>query len=108
MGPNQDFRIKGYQSQVQGIPFATPVGFVQLANTTMETWLQRGATGYDPFKTNASQAGCFLCHNQPSAYGGASRQVDMSHFPGKLPPAKLEALNKALVEAGAMRNSELK
>ena len=100
MGPNQDFRIKGYQSPVPGIPFATPVGVVQLANTTMETWLQRGATGYDPFKTNASQAGCFLCHNQPSAYGNAGRQVDMSHFPGKLPPAKLEAFKKRLVGAG--------
>jgi len=99
MGPNQDFRIKGFQTQVQGIPFATPVGFVHLANTTMETWLQRGATGYDPFKTNASQSGCFLCHNQPSAFGAAGRQVDLSHFPGKLPVLKMEGLKKALVPA---------
>ncbi len=56
----------------------------------METWLQPDATGYDPFKTNASQVGCFLCHKQPSAYGNAGRQVDMSHFSGKLPVVKME------------------
>ncbi len=56
MGPNQDFRIKGYQSQVSGIRFPTPVGFVQLANTTMETWLQ------------ALQLGC-ECLTHSSDYG---------------------------------------
>jgi hypothetical protein len=99
MGPNQDFRIKIFQTQVPTLPFVTPAGFVHLADTTMETWLQNGSTGYDPFKTNAAQAGCFLCHNEPSAFGQGNRQANMSHFPGKLPLLKLQALQKSLIRA---------
>lgn len=65
----------------------------------METWLQDGSTGYDPFKTNASQAGCFLCHNEPSAFGQGNRQANMSHSPGKLPLLKLQALQRSLIRA---------
>jgi hypothetical protein len=101
MGPNQDFRIQIFQSQVPGIPYAAPAGFTHLADTTMETWLQMGSTGYDPFKTNASQAGCFLCHNQPSAFAPHNKEVDLSHFPGKLPLLKLTALRNSLVKANS-------
>ncbi len=99
MGPNQDFRIQIFQSQVQGIPYAAPAGFTHLADTTMETWLQKGSTGYDPFGINATQAGCFLCHNEPSGFGQGNRQADMSHFPGKLPLLKLQALKATLIKA---------
>ncbi len=99
MGPNQDFRIQIFQQQVQGIPYAAPAGFTHLADTTMETWLQNGSTGFDPFKLNATQAGCFLCHNMPSTFGAQGKQVDMSHFPGKLPLLKLEALRNSLIKA---------
>ena len=99
MGPNQDFRIQIFQTQVQGLPFVAPSGFTHLADTTMETWLQNGSTGYDPFGTNATQAGCFLCHNEPSGFGPGNRQADMSHFPGKLPLLKLQALQKSLLRA---------
>lgn len=101
MGPNQDFRIKIFQQEEQGIPYAEPAGFEHLASTTMETWLQKDSTGYDPFGINGTQAGCFLCHNLPSAYGNGNRQVDLSHFPGKLPPATLTALHASLLGATA-------
>ena len=66
----------------------------------METWLQSGSTGYDPFGTNATQAGCFLCHNPPSA-SGQFAQDDLSHYPGKLPQAKLRAALGQLVPASS-------
>ncbi len=99
MSDNQDFRINGFQTQVPGIPFATPSGFTHLADTTMETWLQMGSTGYDKFGTNATQAGCFLCHNQPSAFGQGNKEMNMSHFPGKLPAPRLTALTNSLLRA---------
>lgn len=102
MGPNTDFRISTFQ--VPPPPpkavVVDPTGFVHLANTTMETWMQTGATGYDPFGTNGKQAGCFLCHNMPSGFGN-NRQVDLSHFPGKLPAAKLTALKASLLSANS-------
>jgi hypothetical protein len=99
MGPNQDFRVQIFQNQVQGIPYVAPSGFTHLADTMMETWLQKGSTGYDPFGLNATQAGCFLCHNEPSAFGKSNRQADLSHFPGKLPLLKLQALKATLIKA---------
>ena len=68
----------------------------------METWLQMGSTGYDPFKTNAKQTGCFLCHNEPSGFGQGNRQADLSHFPGKLPLLKLQALKASLLPANSL------
>lgn len=104
MGPNTDFRIKIFQvppppPPVPPAQYVSPSGFTHLADTTMETWLQMGSTGFDPFKTNATQAGCFLCHNMPSGFGPGNRQVDMSHFPGKLPLLKLQALRNSLIKA---------
>jgi hypothetical protein len=101
MGPNQDFRIQIFQTQVPGLPYPAPSGFTHLADTTMETWLQTGSTGYDPFKTNATQAGCFLCHNEPSGFGPGNRQADLSHFPGKLPLLKLQQLKASLIPANS-------
>jgi hypothetical protein len=60
-----------------------------------------GSSGYDPFKTNAAQAGCFLCHNQPSAFAPHNKEVDLSHFPGKLPLLKLTALRNSLIKANS-------
>jgi hypothetical protein len=77
--PTQDFRIQVFQKQQAGLPYVEPVGFPHLANTTMETFLQDGSTGYDPFGTNATTAGCFLCHNPPSQ----TFQADLSHIPSK-------------------------
>lgn len=69
----------------------------------METWLQSGSTGYDPKHNNATRAGCFFCHNLPSAYTVASpsdhRSDDLSHFPGKLPPERLKQILQSLVPA---------
>jgi hypothetical protein len=99
MGPNQDFRIQIFQPQDPKLPYPAPSGFTHLANNTMETWLQTGSTGFDPFGTNATQAGCFLCHNEPSSFSGGGGQADMSHFPGKLPLLKLQPLLKSLIRA---------
>jgi len=99
-GPEQAFQVQIFQSPPSSgsVKFGQPVGFVHMANTTMETWLQWGSTGYDPFGPSASnsfQAGCFLCHNQPTnAFAD-----DLSHFPDKLPTAKLAALKKSLTAA---------
>ncbi|MBV8975941.1 MAG: hypothetical protein JO261_11545 [Alphaproteobacteria bacterium] len=97
MGPNQDFRIQVFQQQVQGLPYPAPSGFVHLANTVVETWMQKGSTGYDPFGTNATTAGCFSCHHEPAS----ATQVDLSHFPGKLPAATLHALRSSLIPANS-------
>ncbi len=107
MGPNTDFRITTFQvplppPQVPPADIVDPAGFVHLANTTLESWMQMGSTGYDPFKTNGTQAGCFLCHNMPSAFATHNRQVDLSHFPGKLPTAKLKALTASLLSAHSL------
>jgi hypothetical protein len=79
MKPTQDFRIQIFQTQQPGLPYVEPVGFQHLANTTMETFLQNGSTGYDPFGTNGTKAGCFLCHNPPTM----TFQADLSHLPSK-------------------------
>jgi len=100
MGPNTDFRIQNFQTQVPNIPYVAPAGFVHLANTAIETWLQPGSTGYDPFGNNATGAGCFECHHQPSSFG-SSKQADLSHFPGKLPLLKLQALRNSLLPANS-------
>jgi hypothetical protein len=101
VAPTQPFAVQIFQQQVNNQPYLEAVGFPNLANTTMETWLQPGSTGYDPFGTNATQAGCFLCHNLPSSFSAAQNfgTDDMSHYPGKLPQSKQEMFRKALVPA---------
>lgn len=99
-GPEEQFWVQGMQSPVPGVRPGNPVGFPHLANTTMETFLQPGATGYDPAKINASQASCFTCHNLPSS-AGQFPGADLSHFPGKLPKEKLNKFLKSLVRASS-------
>ncbi|WP_375760931.1 hypothetical protein [Corallococcus exercitus] len=80
--PDQDFWIDLFQSPKQGVPEKTAVGFPNLANTALETYLQTGSTAYDPNGSglsNANKAGCFGCHN-PVAQDTAT---DLSHFPSK-------------------------
>lgn len=79
LAPTQDFRIQTFQTQVAGLPYVEPVGFPNLANTTMETWLQTGSTGFSPFGSGYT-AGCFSCHNPPSASFG----LDLSHSIDKI------------------------
>ncbi|MEI9886789.1 MAG: hypothetical protein WDN08_09875 [Rhizomicrobium sp.] len=93
--PTQNFRVQIFQSQVTGLPYGQPVGFPNLANTMMETWMQWGSTGYDPFDDNATQAGCFNCHNMPSS----TFEDDLSHYPGKLPQGELRARLEELLPA---------
>ncbi|MEI9993789.1 MAG: hypothetical protein WDM91_04280 [Rhizomicrobium sp.] len=95
LAPTQDFRVQIFQTQQPGLPYGEPVGFPHLANTMMETWMQSGSTGYDPFGDNATQAGCFNCHNLPSSSFGA----DLSHFPDKLPQSVLAKRIKELLPA---------
>jgi hypothetical protein len=83
MKPTQDFRVQVFQTQVQGLPYVEPVGFPHLANTTMETFLQNGSTGYDPIQSNATKAGCFNCHNLPSFATPTFSQLDLSHVVSK-------------------------
>lgn len=92
-GPTEQFRVDGFQKPAPGIRMGIPAGFPHIANSTMETWLQPGSTVYDPFATNAKQAGCFLCHNLPSG----SKVADLSHFPRKLPPPMLNQFLQSLV-----------
>jgi hypothetical protein len=99
-GPEQQFLVQIFQDppSSSSTKFGQPVGFPNMANTTMETWLQLGSTGYDPFgpaASNSFQAGCFLCHNLPASTGAA----DLSHFPDKLPPMKQAALRQSLTPA---------
>ena len=65
------------------LPYVEPVGFPHLANTTMETFMQDGSTGYDPFGSNATKAGCFNCHNLPSLGNPQFSQLDLSHVVSK-------------------------
>lgn len=83
MKPTQDFRVQVFQTQVQGLPYVEAVGFPNLANTTMETFLQNGSTGYDPIGSNATKAGCFNCHNLPSFANPTFSQLDLSHVVSK-------------------------
>lgn len=80
--PDQDFWINIFQQPQSGLPEKTAVGFPNLANTTLETYLQTGSTAYDPngsSLSNANKAGCFGCHN-PVAQ---NTDTDLSHFPSK-------------------------
>jgi hypothetical protein len=80
--PNEDFWLSLFQQPKPGVPEKTAVGFPNLANTTLETYLQTGATAYDPNGSglsNATKAGCFGCHN-PEAQ---NTDTDLSHFPSK-------------------------
>jgi hypothetical protein len=111
--PTQDFRIQIFQPAPAPAapltPYGQPVGFPHLANTTMETWLQSGSTGYDPFAsnkgygTNATTAGCFLCHNLPSSGAKFGRSDDLSHFPARLDPAVQQARRATLVAANSTK-----
>ena len=98
-----DFYVVGFQQPIPGYNAATPVGIPYLANTAMETWFQHASTGYRQLGATVgnggADAGCFLCHNLPSEYAPRNKQMDLSHFPGKLPPDKLAALRKSLVKA---------
>jgi hypothetical protein len=97
-----DFRVTGFQTPVPGYVNATPAGIPFLANTTMETWFQHSSSGYRQAGavtgTGGADAGCFLCHNLPSEFG-RGKQMDLSHFPGKLPSNALTALRTSLVRA---------
>jgi hypothetical protein len=91
--PDQDFWIETFQQQKPGVPMKVAVGFPNLANTALETYLQIGATAYDPNGSglsNANKAGCFGCHN-PVAQ---NTDTDLSHF-----PSKFDDLAKARVRA---------
>ncbi|NMO17173.1 hypothetical protein HPC49_47055 [Pyxidicoccus fallax] len=80
--PDEDFWIDIFQQPKDGGTEKTAVGFPNLANTTMETYLQMGSTAYDPNGanlSNANKAGCFGCHN-PVAQ---NTDTDLSHFPSK-------------------------
>jgi hypothetical protein len=110
--PTQDFRIQIFQpAPASGppTPYGQPVGFPHLANTTMETWLQSGSTGYDPFAsagsygTNATTAGCFLCHNPPSTGSSQGRTDDLSHFPARLDPNVQAQRRATLVAANSTK-----
>ncbi len=68
--------IQIFQQQSRTWKFGEAVGFQHLANTTMETWMQAGSTGYDPFGDNSYQSGCFNCHNLPTSTFGD----DLSHY----------------------------
>jgi len=112
MAATQDFRIQIFQSAPTAgppTPYGDPVGFPHMANTTMETWLQAGSTGYDPFAssasygTNATQAGCFLCHNLPSTGASQERTADLSHFAARLGSQVQQARRAALVAANSTK-----
>lgn len=109
--PTQPFTIQNFQTAQKNVKFGEPIGFPHLANTTMETWLQTGSTGYDPFGTNATQAGCFLCHQLPTnkantaTFSASTTSDDLSHFTNKLPTTKLKALLKLLIPAASTRKA---
>jgi hypothetical protein len=88
MAPTQDFRVQVFQSAAPPLPYVEPVGFPNLANTTMETFLQTGSTGYDPIGSNATKAGCFNCHNLPSLANPTFGQLDLSHVVSKFDELK--------------------
>lgn len=81
--PNENFCIDVFQDcSSSGLPVKTAVGFPNLANTTLETYLQTGSTAYDPNSPtlpNATKAGCFGCHNPTPQ----DSDTDLSHFPSK-------------------------
>jgi hypothetical protein len=80
--PDQDFWIETFQQPKLNAPMKVAVGFPHLANTTLETYLQIGATAYNPNGSglsNANKAGCFGCHN-PVAQ---DTDTDLTHWPSK-------------------------
>ncbi len=83
--PDQNFCIDFFQdcSSAPASTVKTAVGFPNLANTTLETFLQIGSLSYDPSASvgfsNKNKAGCFGCHN-PDAQ---NTDTDLSHFPSK-------------------------
>jgi hypothetical protein len=100
-----NFYVVGFQQPISGYNPATPVGIPFLANTTMETWFQHASTGYRQLGATVgnggADAGCFLCHNLPSSFAARNRQMDLSHFPGKLPAPTLTALKASLIPANS-------
>ena len=103
-----NFYVVGFQQPIPNYNPATPTGIPFLANTTMETWFQHASSGYRQkgatVGNGGADAGCFLCHNLPSEFGAHNKQMDLSHFPGKLPSATLTALRASLIPA----NSKMK
>ncbi len=86
--PDANFSISTFQDGGPP-PLVAPAGFVHLANTTMESWVQDKSTGFAPFGT--SPAGCFFCHSLPShgpALTSSPRFTngDLSHGFGKINP----------------------
>ena len=87
MKPTQDFRVQVFQTAVRTF-LRGAVGVPHLANTTMETFLQNGSTGYEPYRFERDQAGCFNCHNLPSFANRRSparpepRRLEVRRAPG--------------------------
>jgi hypothetical protein len=98
-GPTTPFQIQIFQQPVANEAFGESVGFQHLANTTMETWMQAGSTGYDPFTDNSYQSGCFNCHNLPSSTFGD----DLSHYVDKLPAVVLKKRLQELLPADSLK-----
>jgi hypothetical protein len=100
-----NFYVVGFQQPISGYNPATPKGIPFLANTTMETWFQHSSTGYRQLGATVgnggADAGCFLCHNLPSSFAAHNKQMDLSHFPGKLPQPTLAALKAMLIPANS-------
>ncbi|HTQ14752.1 MAG TPA: hypothetical protein VMH86_12835 [Rhizomicrobium sp.] len=100
-----NFYVVGFQQPIPGFQPAAPVGIPFLANTTMETWFQHASSGYRQLGATVgnggADAGCFLCHNLPSSFSPHNRQMDLSHFPGKLPSSTLTALKASLIPANS-------
>jgi hypothetical protein len=99
-GPTTPFQVQIFQPAPSGTEaYGEAVGFQHLANTTMETWMQAGSTGYDPFGDNSYQSGCFNCHNLPtSAFGD-----DLSHYVDKLPAQTLKKRLQELLPADSLK-----
>ncbi|HZI13845.1 MAG TPA: hypothetical protein VE153_25940 [Myxococcus sp.] len=90
--PDKHFTIDLFQAPRPPALAKTAVGFPHLANTAMESFLQKGATAYDPNVQlglpNETKAGCFGCHNTEASNSNAN----LSHF-----PTKFNDLNKERV-----------
>ncbi|KYG08090.1 hypothetical protein BE21_25705 [Sorangium cellulosum] len=87
VAPTQDFRVNIFQEPSDaGVPSKDAAGSVHMANTTMETWMQTGSTGFEPPNVqNDKKAGCFQCHHLPNAPSTASfPQGDLSHIFSKI------------------------
>jgi hypothetical protein len=101
VGPTTDFRMNIFQAPDAadaGAPVLRkdPAGSIHMANTTMETWMQTGSTGFEPKGVqNDVKAGCFQCHHLPNDPSTAAfPQGDLSHIFAKIksgPKTKLLA-----------------